>query len=72
MASGAVAAVDPLVPDVDDDEVEEEVVGEYAAHEAKLQEAVAAVFTSKDCFGVHATACHIMEVLDEHTHEEVR
>ena len=53
-------------------EVDEPAVGEYAAHEAELQDAVSDVLTSKDGFGLHGTAKRIMDQLDELCHEEVR
>ncbi len=50
----------------------EETIGEYAAHEAQMQEAVADVFSRTNTYGVHATAKRIMDQLDELCHDEVR
>jgi hypothetical protein len=49
----------------------EETIGEYAAHETQMQEAVADVFSRTNSFGVHAAAKRIMDQLDELCHDEV-
>lgn len=53
------------------EEVSPESVGEYAAYEAKLQEAVASVFTLPGSFGIHGSARQVIDQLDELCIDEV-
>ena len=54
-----------------DEEASPESVGEYAAYEAKLQEAVASVFTLPGSFGIHGSARQVIDQLDELCVDEV-